>query len=127
MSASTPEHVATAPAAQAGGDGIDWARLASLPEFQELHESRRRYTLAGFALQTGALVVLMALLGLAPDAMAETPVGNLSWALIGGVAVVVLTFVMALAYARKSRQWEAMSERVVAHAREPKQDGRFAR
>jgi uncharacterized membrane protein (DUF485 family) len=127
MSAPTPEKVAPAPPAQAAGDGIDWAGLASLPEFQEVHESRRRYTLAGFAVQTGALLLLMALLGLAPDAMSKTPLGNLSWALIGGIAVVVLTFVMAIAYARKSREWEEMSARVVAHAQEPKRDGRFSR
>ena len=104
MSASTPEQVAAAPPAQAAGDAIDWAKLASLPEFKELHESRRRYTLGGFALQTGALLLLMALLGLAPDAMAKAPFGDLSWALIGGIAVVVLTFVMALAYAHKSKR-----------------------
>jgi uncharacterized membrane protein (DUF485 family) len=127
MSAPTPEKVAPAPPARPAGDGIDWAGLARLPEFKELHESRRRYTLAGFALQTGALLVLMALLGLAPDTMAKAPFGQLSWALIGGIAVVVLTFVMALAYARKSRQWEEMSARVVAHAQEPRRDGRFSR
>jgi uncharacterized membrane protein (DUF485 family) len=127
MSASTPETAATAPPAQATEDGIDWARLASLPEFKELHASRRRYTLGGFALSTGALLVLMTLLGVAPDAMGKAPFGNVTWALIGGVAVVVLTFVMAIAYARKSKDWEEMSERVLAQAQGPKQDGRFAR
>jgi hypothetical protein len=34
---------------------------------------------------------------------------------------------MAIAYARKSREWEEMSARVVAHAQEPKRDGRFSR
>ena len=126
MSASTPEQV-TAPPAGAGAEAIDWARVANTPQFKELHASRRRYTLGGFALQTGALLLLMALLGLAPDTMAKAPLGHLSWALLGGIAVVVLTFVMALAYAHKSKQWEEMSERVLADARAPKQEGRFAR
>jgi uncharacterized membrane protein (DUF485 family) len=124
MPAHTPEQVAK-PAAT---DGTDWGRLASTPEFQELQASRRRYTLGGFALQTGALLVLMALLGFAPDAMGKPAIGQLTWALLGGVAVVLLTFGMALAYARKSATWEAMAERALAHADEtPKRDGRFAR
>jgi uncharacterized membrane protein (DUF485 family) len=114
--------------APATGGATDWGRLASTPEFQALQASRRRYTLGGFALQTAALLVLMALLGFAPDAMGKPAIGQLTWALLGGIAVVLLTFGMAIAYARRSATWEAMAERVTAHAdATPERDGRFRR
>jgi uncharacterized membrane protein (DUF485 family) len=128
MPAHTSDQAARPAEAKADGRAIDWARLASTPEFKELQASRRRYTLGGFALQTGALLVLMALLGFAPDAMGKAAIGSLTWALVGGGVVVVLTFVMALAYARKSAGWESLAERAIADAdTAPKQDGRFAR
>lgn len=128
MSTSAPRPVASdAEPARAGGDEIDWAAIAGTPAFKALHESRRRYTLAGFAIQTGALLVLMALLGFAPDAMSRSPIGDVTWALLGGVAVVLLTFVMAIAYARKSGEWEEMAAGVLDDALPAEGDGRFAR
>jgi uncharacterized membrane protein (DUF485 family) len=134
MSASTPDQPVAAPEAATAAppgagreEAVDWAALAHTPEFERLHASRRRYTLGGFAIQLGAMLTLMALLGFAPDAMGKPAIGNVTWALVGGVAVVVLTFVMALAYARKAGEWETMSEEAIAHAREPRRDGRFAR
>jgi uncharacterized membrane protein (DUF485 family) len=134
MSASTPQTPPAAPdaataAPPAGREGaVDWVAIASTPEFQELHASRRRYTLGGTAIGAGALLLLMGLLGFAPDAMGKAAIGSVTWALLAGAAAVVLTFVMALAYARKAADWEEMSERVVAGAeRGPKPDGRFAR
>jgi uncharacterized membrane protein (DUF485 family) len=130
MPARTPEQVTEAREAPPAGAAIDWTRLAGTPEFKRLHASRRRYTLGGFALQTGALLVLMALLGFAPDAMGKPAIGQVTWALLGGVAVVVLTFAMALAYAHKSASWEALAERAIADADaepERERDGRFAR
>jgi uncharacterized membrane protein (DUF485 family) len=117
----------SAPRPAAGDAEIDWAGIASTPEFKALHESRRRYTLIGFAIQTGALLVLMALLGFAPDAMSKSPIGDVTWALLGGVAVVLLTFVMAIAYARKSGEWEEMAAGVLDDALPAERDARFAR
>src|SRR4051794_25810581 len=137
MSASTPAGPpgtvertgARAPAADGTAPVHDWTRLAETPEFLELHASRRRYTLIGVTILTAALVGVCALYGWAPDTMGKAAIGSITWALLSGAALVILTFVMALLYAHKSRSWEAMAERVLAHADEAgdRRTGRFGR
>jgi uncharacterized membrane protein (DUF485 family) len=118
----------TQAAAGAAAESHDWKRLATTPEFLRLQTSRRRFTLAGMVIETGALLVAMALFGFAPDAMGEPAIGSITWALLIGAALVVLTFVMALAYSRKARQWEAMAADALEHAGERVEPtGRFAR
>lgn len=112
----------------AGRESHDWERLAGTPEFRRLHSSRRRFTLAGMAIQTGALILVMGLYGFAPDAMGEKAIGSITWALLSGAGLIVLTFVMAWAYARKARDWEDMAAAALEHSghtTEP--SGRFAR
>src|SRR5688500_5294017 len=108
MSASTPAGpTRTGDPPRPAGDGsapaeraIDWSGIAATPEFRELHSSRRRYTLIGTAVATVALLVVFGLYGFAPDAMTKQAIGSLTWALVLGLALVALTFAMALAYAR---------------------------
>ena len=106
----------------------DWKHLAGTPEFLRLHSSRRRFTAIGMVIETGALLVAMALFGFAPDAMGEPAIGSITWALLLGAALVVLTFVMALAYSHKAKQWEQMAAAALDHAGErPEPTRRFAR
>jgi len=113
---------------QGAAETHDWKRLASTPEFLRLHASRRRFTAIGMVIETGAVILLMALLGFAPDAMGEPAIGSITWALLAGAALVVLTFVMAVAYSRKARQWEEMAAAALEHAGERiEPSGRFAR
>lgn len=106
----------------------DWRGLATTPEFQALHRDRRRFTLTGMAIETGALLVVMGLYGWAPETMGKDAFGSVTWALLSGAALVVLTFVMAIAYERKARTWEEMSARVIEHADTAAEPGRrFAR
>jgi uncharacterized membrane protein (DUF485 family) len=106
----------------------DWEHLAGTPEFKRLHSSRRRFTLVGMAIETGALIVVMGLYGLAPDAMGEPAIGSITWALLSGAGLIFLTFVMAWAYARKSRSWEGMAAAALEHSERPAEPtGRFAR
>jgi uncharacterized membrane protein (DUF485 family) len=107
----------------------DWERLAGTPEFQRLHQSRRRFTLTGMAIQTGALILVMGLYGWAPEAMGEPAIGSITWALLSGAALILLTFVLAWAYSRKARQWEAMAAAALEHAgeRSVEPTGRFSR
>jgi uncharacterized membrane protein (DUF485 family) len=122
------ERAPTAPARPASDEAIDWRRLANTPEFEALHSSRRRFTLAGMAIETSALLLVMGLYGFAPDAMGTPAIGSITWALLSGAALIVLTFVMALAYARKARGWEDMAARVLEHAGPaPEPTRRFAR
>jgi uncharacterized membrane protein (DUF485 family) len=112
----------------AAAETHDWKRLAGTPEFLRLHASRRRFTATGMVIETGALLVAMALFGFAPDAMGEPAIGSITWALLIGAALVVLTFVMALAYSHKAKQWEQMAAEALEHAGERMEPtGRFAR
>ena len=106
----------------------DWKRIAETPEFRALHSSRRRFTAVGMAIETTALIVGMALFGFAPDAMGEPAIGSITWALLVGTAMVLLTFVMAIAYSRKAGQWEDMAAAALEHAGDRiEPTGRFAR
>ena len=96
------------------GGSYDWRHLASTPEFQSLHAERRRFTLIGLAIETGALLLVMALYGFAPDTMGKPAIGSITWALLSGAALIVLTFVMAWAYAVKARGWEELATRAIA-------------
>ena len=120
------EVVAERPAAR---ETHDWKHLAETPEFRELHSSRRRFTLTGMAIQTGALIVVMGLYGFAPDAMGKPALGSITWALLSGAGLVFLTFALAIAYSRKSRTWEGMAAAALEHAadRPAERTGRFAR
>jgi uncharacterized membrane protein (DUF485 family) len=128
---SAPTGQPTTERAQAPADtqrAVDWRGIAETPEFMELHRSRRRFTLVGMAIETGALLVVMALYGAAPDTMGKPAIGSITWALLSGAALVVLTFVMAIAYERRARGWEERAAHVLEHA-EPMAEParRFAR
>jgi uncharacterized membrane protein (DUF485 family) len=129
MSASTSQRTTERAAAPADRQrAIDWRGIAETPEFQALHRSRRRFTLTGMAIETGALLVVMGLYGWAPDTMGEPAIGSVTWALLSGAALVVLTFIMAWVYAVKARTWEQMAARVLEHATPAPEPGRrFAR
>ena len=130
MSAQTGQPTTESPPRQTGstGEALDWRHLASTPEFAALHRSRRRFTLTGMAIETAALLVVMGLYGWAPDTMGKAAIGSITWALLSGAGLIVLTFIMAWAYARKAREWEEMSARAVEHSeRTVEPTGRFQR
>jgi uncharacterized membrane protein (DUF485 family) len=124
--AASPKEAA--PARPAAPESHDWKHLAGTPEFERLHQSRRRFTLIGMAIQTGALILVMGLYGWAPDAMGEPAIGSITWALLSGAGLIFLTFALAWAYARKARKWEEMAAAALEHAGDrPEPTGRFAR
>lgn len=134
MSASSSAgRSATAPSGEAARERPaerphDWQQLARTPEFVRLHRSRRRFTLTGMAIQTAALLIVMGLYGWAPDAMGEPAIGSITWALLSGAGLVILTFVMAIAYSRKATEWEKMAAAALEHAGERiEPTGRFER
>ena len=134
MSASTPTGPSTAdPPRQAAPPSAaerqtDWKSIAETPEFARLHRSRRRFTLTGMAIETGAVLLAMALYGFAPDAMGKPALGSITWALLTGAGLIVVTFVMAWAYAHKAREWEDMAAAALEHGdRTVEPTGRFVR
>ena len=96
----------------------DWAALARSPEFRELMASRRRFLVAGTAFYSLYFFAYLCLLGFAPDAMSTYLFGSVSYALAGGMSLVVLAFVMAFLHARKSGEWERMAHSVLVSARD---------
>jgi uncharacterized membrane protein (DUF485 family) len=126
MSAQTPagakaaDPPRTAEPGGASADGaIDFAKIAATPEFQELHESRRRFVLSGTLIATAALLLVFGLYGFAPDAMGKPAIGSVTWALLLGFALVAFSFVMATAFARASRKWDAMVARILEKHEQP--------
>jgi uncharacterized membrane protein (DUF485 family) len=60
--------------------------------------------------------------------MGEPAIGSITWALLSGAGLVILTFAMAIAYSRKARQWEEMAAAALEHAGERVEPaGRFQR
>ena len=113
-----------------GGSGaVDYAEIAATPEFKELHESRRRFTVGGTAAATAALLIVFGLYGFAPDAMGEPAIGSVTWALVLGFVLILLSFVMAWVFARKSIKWDEMARALVEEHGEDsaRVTGRFSR
>jgi uncharacterized membrane protein (DUF485 family) len=109
-------------------EAIDYAKIAETPEFKELHESRRRFTIGGTLVAAAALLLVFGLYGFAPDAMGKPAIGSITWALVLGFALVAFSFVMAIAFARASRKWDAMVARILEKHEQPAaRTGRFAR
>lgn len=94
----------------------DWAALARSPQFRELMASRRRFLVAGTAFYSLYFLAYLCLLGFAPDTMGKYLFGSVTYALAGGMSLVVLAFVMAFLHARKSGEWERMAHAVLASA-----------
>jgi uncharacterized membrane protein (DUF485 family) len=103
----------------------DWTALARSPEFRELMASRRRFLVAGTAFYSLYFLAYLCLLGFAPDTMSKYLFGSVTYALAGGMSLVVLAFVMAFLHARKSGEWERMAQAVLASA-EP-EEARFTK
>ena len=101
----------------------DWDAIAESPEFRELERSRRHFLVPATAFFSAYFLVFLCLLAFAPDAMAKHAIGSISYALLAGVSVVLVGFVMAWLYTRKSAGWAELSERVAATARRPARGG----
>jgi uncharacterized membrane protein (DUF485 family) len=94
----------------------DWTALARSPEFRDLIASRRRFLVAGTASYTAYFVAFLCLLGFAPDTMSEPVFGSVTLALVLGMSLVLLAFVMAFLHARKAGEWDRLAQRVVDRA-----------
>jgi uncharacterized membrane protein (DUF485 family) len=64
----------------------------------------------------GYFLAFLCLLGFAPEVMSERVVGSVTLALLLGMSLIVLAFVMAYLPARKADEWDRMARRVVAAA-----------
>jgi len=101
----------------ASAEEHDWAGIARSPQFRELVASRRRFLIAGTFFYCAYFFAFLCLLAFAPDTMAKTVFGSVSVALVAGMSLVVLAFVMAFLHARRASEWDRMAERTVEAVR----------
>jgi len=96
-----------------GAQSADLEAIEHSPDFQELVSGRRRFawTAGTIGIGLGALYVVLA--GVAPDLMGTQLFGSMSLGFAGGVGLIVLTWVITLAYMlRSDRVWGPLEERI---------------
>jgi uncharacterized membrane protein (DUF485 family) len=107
---------------------IDWEAIERSPEFRALVASRRRFTLFAGGGAIGLTVAYVLVAYLAPDVMAADVVAPITLGYVGGVVLIVLTWVVTLLYLRKSdREWGPMEREIAERAGAPAPSGRFER
>jgi uncharacterized membrane protein (DUF485 family) len=94
----------------------DWTALARSSAFRELMASRRRFLVSGTVFYCSYFVAFLCLLGFAPGTMSESVIGSVTLALVLGMSLIVLAFVMAFLHARKGEEWDRLAQRVLAEA-----------
>jgi uncharacterized membrane protein (DUF485 family) len=107
---------------------VDWEAIERSPTFQELVRGRRRFSWIAGTIGIGLGVLYVVLAGVDPDLMGTHVFGSMSLGFVGGVGLIVLTWIITAAYMwRSNRVWGPLEARVreEAEAREPR--GRFTR
>lgn len=97
----------------------DWSAIEQTPEFRELSAGRRRFAaVAGtFGIGTGLLYVVLC--GVARGLMGTQLIGPISLAVLGGIALILLTWAITIAYMRRSAEvWQPLEEKIRAQATE---------
>jgi uncharacterized membrane protein (DUF485 family) len=96
----------------------DWEAVEATDDFRELVTSRSRFvfTVGGGAMALGLLFVVLS--GVAPDLLGTEVVGSMSLGFLGGVAMIVVTWVVTFLYMRRSDSaWAPLEEKVAASVR----------
>jgi uncharacterized membrane protein (DUF485 family) len=92
---------------------VDWSAIERSPEFRELVEGRRRFTWTAGAIGVGLGALYVVLAGIAPDLMGTEVIGSMSLGFLGGVLLIVVTWVITLMYMRRSdRVWGPLEEEI---------------
>ena len=94
----------------------DWAAIERSPSFRELMSNRRRFLVAGTCFYCAYFLAFLGLLAWAPDTMSKDVFGSVSLALVAGMSLIVLAFVMAFLHTRRANTWDRMAQRVVEDA-----------
>jgi uncharacterized membrane protein (DUF485 family) len=108
---------------------VDWEAIEASPEFRALVASRRRFVAVAGGSVVGLTAAFVIVAYLAPDALAATVVEPITVGFVAGVALIVLTWIVTLAYLRRSdRDWAPQERRLVAGAAQAAPaTGRFVR
>jgi uncharacterized membrane protein (DUF485 family) len=107
---------------------VDWEAIERSPGFRALVASRRRFVAAWGGAVVGLTVAYVVIAYLAPDALGAEVAGPITLGFVAGVALIVMTWVVTLAYLRKSdREWTPLERRIAAAATAREPTGRFER
>ncbi len=103
---------------QAPADKVDWEAIERTPDFQELVTDRRRFAWTGGTIGVGLGALYVVLAGVAPDLMGTQLFGSMSLGFAGGVGLILVTWVITLAYMRRSdKVWGPLEERIREQAK----------
>jgi uncharacterized membrane protein (DUF485 family) len=92
---------------------VDWSAIERSPEFRELVRGRKRFTWTAGAIGMGLGALYVVLCGLAPDLMGTEVIGSVSLGFLGGIGLIVVTWVVTWMYMRRSdRVWGPLEEEV---------------
>jgi len=92
---------------------FDWTAIEGSAEFRELTKGRRRFSAVAGAIGIGAGLLYIFLAGFARDFMGTEVIGSISLAFLGGIALILLTWLITFLYMRRSaRVWSPMEERI---------------
>ena len=92
---------------------FDWTAIEGSAEFRELTRGRRRFSAVAGAIGIGAGLLYIVLAGFARDFMGTEVIGSISLAFLGGVGLILLTWLITFLYMRRSaRVWSPMEERI---------------
>ncbi|HEX5911328.1 MAG TPA: DUF485 domain-containing protein [Thermoleophilaceae bacterium] len=92
---------------------FDWTAIEGSAEFRELTKGRRRFSAVAGSIGIGAGLLYIFLAGFARDFMGTEVIGSISLAFVGGVALILLTWLITFLYMRRSaRVWSPMEERI---------------
>jgi uncharacterized membrane protein (DUF485 family) len=92
---------------------VDWTGLEGSPAFRELVKGRRRFTWTAGAIGIGLGALYVVLAGVAPGLMGTEIIGSMTLGFLGGVGLIVVTWVITLMYMRRSdRVWGPLEEQI---------------
>ena len=92
---------------------FDWTAIEGSAEFRELTKGRRRFSAVAGSIGIGAGLLYIVLAGFARDFMGTEVIGSISLAFLGGIALILLTWLITFLYMRRSaRVWSPMEERI---------------
>jgi uncharacterized membrane protein (DUF485 family) len=107
---------------------VDWEAIERSADFRALVASRRRFVAAWGGAVVGLTVAYVVLAYLAPGALGTEIAGPITLGFVVGVGLIVLTWIVTLAYLRRSdREWTPLEQRIAAAAEAREPTGRFAR
>jgi uncharacterized membrane protein (DUF485 family) len=107
---------------------VDWEAIERSPDFRALVASRRRFVAAWGGAVVGLTVAYVVIAYLAPGALGTEVAGPITLGFVVGVALIVMTWIVTLAYLRKSdREWTPLERRIAAAAESREPTGRFER